>query len=159
MKRFSNHLIICFLGCVHIVYAQSGQLAVPRVNMMPNQPTPYNVRDWKQVAMRYDSFVYDVQKTGQYLPLTFINPAGVNYPQRPSFRMHTYVGTNSPFGNEAINVLPSLVGASLVGIDKSNQFRQELGADGAGFFTIKTMVKISISTRLPLPAAMTGGTT
>jgi hypothetical protein len=122
MKRFSNHLIICFLGCVQIVYAQSGQLAVPRVDLMPNQPTPYNVRDWKQVAMRYDSFVYDVQKTGQYLPLTFINPAGVNYPQRPSFRMHTYVGTNSPFGNEAINVLPSLVGASLVGIDKSNQF-------------------------------------
>lgn len=122
MKRFYNHIVICFLGCIQVAFGQAGQLAVPRVDMMPNQPTPYNVRDWKQVAMRYDSFVYDVQKTGQYLPLTFINPAGVNYPQRPSFRMHTYVGTNSPFGNEAINVLPSLVGASLVGIDKSNQF-------------------------------------
>ncbi len=89
---------------------------------MPNQPAPYNVRDWRQVALRYDSFVYDLQKTGQYLPLSFINPAGVNYPQNQGFRLHTYVGTNSPFGNEAINVLPSLVGASLAGADKSNQF-------------------------------------
>ena len=32
---------------------------------MPNQPAPYNVRNWKQVALQYDSFVYDLQKTGQ----------------------------------------------------------------------------------------------
>lgn len=90
--------------------------------MMPNQPVPYNVRDWKQVAENYDAFVFDLNKNGEYLPLSHLNPAGVNYPQMESFRLHTYVGTNSPFGNEAINVLPTLVGSSLVGIDKSNQF-------------------------------------
>ncbi|MBP6828399.1 MAG: laminin G, partial [Saprospiraceae bacterium] len=119
-----RHLYCCLALCcsVHILSGQTGQIAVPRVDLMPNQPAPYNVRDWRQVAQRYDSFVYDVQKTGQYLPLSFINPAGVNYPQNQGFRLHTYVGTNSPFGNEAINVLPSLVGASLVGADKSAQF-------------------------------------
>ena len=122
MYRISTITAISFLICTSTGMAQPGQIAVPRVDMMPNQPTPYNVREWKQVAMRYDSFVYDIHKTGQYLPLTFINPAGLNYPERPSFRTHTYVGTNSPFGNEAINVLPSLVGATLVGIDKSDQF-------------------------------------
>jgi hypothetical protein len=89
---------------------------------MPNQPVPYNVRDWKQVALRYDTFVYDVNRSGQYLPLTFIQANGFNYPERPSFRQHTYVGTNAPFGNEAINVMPSLIGATLAGIDNSNQF-------------------------------------
>lgn len=59
---------------------------------------------------------------GQYLPLSYLKPAGVNYPQNPAFGLHTYIGTSSPFGNEAINVLPSLVGATLVGADKRSQF-------------------------------------
>ena len=82
---------------------QTGQIAIPRIDLMPNQPAPFNVRDWRQVALQYDSFVYNVQKTGQYLPLSFLGNGGVNYPQNPTFRLHTYVGTNSPFGNEAIN--------------------------------------------------------
>lgn len=104
--------------------AQPGQIALPRVEQMPSQPAPYLLRDWRQVAQRYDSFVYDVKKTGQYLPLSALGGAGVNYPQNSAFRLHTYVGTNSPLGNEAINVLPSLVGATLVGADKRNQFGQ-----------------------------------
>lgn len=105
-----------------LLSAQTGQVNVPRVDLMPNQPAPYNVRDWKQVALRYDSFVYDLNKTGQYLPLVSLIPAGINYPQNPSYRLHTYVGTNSPNNNESINVLPSLVGATLAGVDKTNQF-------------------------------------
>lgn len=90
--------------------------------MMPNQPAPYNVRDWKQVALNYDAYIYDINKTGQYLPLCYLLPSGINYPQNENFGLHSYVGTFSPFGNEAINVLPSLVGASLVGVDKSDHY-------------------------------------
>lgn len=104
--------------------AQVPQISIPRVDLMPNEPAPYNVRDWQEVAMKYDSFVYDFGKTGQYLPLVYLQNNGINYPQNPAFGLHTYVGTNSPLGNEAINVLPSLVGATLVGADKSNQFGQ-----------------------------------
>lgn len=114
-------LILCvFYG--GFAWAQPGQLSIQRVDMMPAQPTPYNMRNWEQVAQRYDSLVYDVTRSGQYLPLSFLSPAGINYPEYPAFRLHTYVGTNAPFGNEAINVLPSLVGASLVGIDKRSQY-------------------------------------
>lgn len=120
MHRYKLFFLILFF--INSAIAQSGQIAIPRVDMMPNQPSPYDMRDWKTAAFNYDSFVYDINLTGQYLPLTTIIPAGVNYPQNQSFRQHTYVGTNSPLGNESINVLPSLVGASLVGIDKSNQF-------------------------------------
>lgn len=114
--------VMLLLGAAGLLPGQAGQIAVPRIEQMPNQPAPYNVRDWRQVALQYDSFVYDLQKTGQYLPLSSLGAAGVNYPENPIFRLHTYVGTNSPMGNEAINVLPSLVGASLVGVDKTNQF-------------------------------------
>lgn len=101
---------------------------------MPNQPSPYNMRDWRAVALAYDAFVYNLQSTGEYLPLCHINPAGVNYPQRESFRLHTYVGTNSPFGNEAINVLPSLVGATLVGVDKRYQYGRNWALMAQDFF-------------------------
>ncbi len=134
MQHSANTIVLFFFLAACISQAQPGQITVPRVELMPNQPSPYNVRDWKQVAMRYDSFVYDVQKTGQYLPLTTIVPSGVNYPQRPTFRTHTYVGTFSPLNSEAINVLPSLIGATLVGIDKSNQFNRNWVLMSQDFF-------------------------
>ena len=118
-------LILCLCG-PDLVYVngQTGQLSVPRIELMPAMPSPYNQRDWKQVARQYDSLIYDVSKTGLYLPLVSIGASGINYPQQKTIKLHTYVGTNSPSGSEAINVLPSLVGATLVGIDKSNQFGQ-----------------------------------
>ncbi len=115
-------MITCGLLLSRCMIAQQGQLSVPRIAKMPDQPSPYLMRDWKKVSMKYDSFVYDLSKSGQHLPFTTIQPKGINYPQNPTFRIHTYVGTNSPAGNEAINVLPSLVGASLLGIDKTAQF-------------------------------------
>src|SRR5215213_8204348 len=115
--------LFCIISLLSLFsQAQTGQINIPRVEQMPNQPAPYNVRNWRQVALQYDSFVYDLQKTGQYLPLSFINPAGINYPQNPAFRLHTYVGTNFPFANEAITAMPSLVGATLAGADKTNQY-------------------------------------
>jgi hypothetical protein len=89
---------------------------------MPNEPSPYVMRDWNDVALGYDSFVYDINRTGLYLPLVFIRLQGINYPTRPSFGLDTYVGTFSNNNGEAINVLPSLVGATLAGIDKTDQF-------------------------------------
>lgn len=104
--------------------AQVPQINIPRVGLMPNEPAPYNVRDWREVALRYDSFVYDATKSGQYLPLVSLQANGFNYPQNPAFRLRTYVGTNSPNNSEAINVLPSLVGATLAGADKTGQYGQ-----------------------------------
>ncbi len=121
-----SFIVFISLNCLtqNSLRGQSGQVTVPRIERMSNLPTPYNLRNWKQVARQYDSFVYDVTKTGQYLPFVSIGASGVNYPQNKIIKLHTYVGTNSPSGSEAINVLPSLVGASLVGNDKSNQYGQ-----------------------------------
>ena len=134
MKQLYVLLFLYIMFNATSAWAQPGQIALPRVEQMPNQPAPYNVRDWKVVAQRYDSLVYDLQRAGQYLPLSYLIPAGVNYPEMGSFGLHTYVGTNSPFGNEAINVLPSLVGATLAGIDKRNQYGRDWVAMAQDFF-------------------------
>ncbi|MEO6132124.1 MAG: laminin G, partial [Saprospiraceae bacterium] len=116
-------IISCLLiGGITILPAQVSQITIQRIELMPNEPSPYSMRDWKKVAISYDSFVYDINKTGQYLPLVFTRPQGTNYPQNPSFGLDSYVGTNSNNNGEAVNVLPSLVGATLVGVDKTNQY-------------------------------------
>ena len=114
--------------------AQPSQVPVARVEKMPNLPAPYVMRDWKAVALRYDSLVYNRLVSGQYLPLVQVQGNGYNYAQRPNYSLHTYVGTKNPSGAEAINALPSLVGASLVGIDKSAQFGQNWVLMSQDFF-------------------------
>lgn len=99
----------------------SQQLNINRIEMMPNKPDPFLMRNWKQAATGYDSFVFNYNAQGQYLPLIWDNSNTVNYPGHNSFGLHTVVGTTSPQSAEAINCLPAVIGATLVGIDKSNQ--------------------------------------
>ncbi|MEZ4747254.1 MAG: LamG-like jellyroll fold domain-containing protein [Calditrichia bacterium] len=100
------------------------QIAIPRIEQMPNLPQPYQMRNWKQVALGFDSLAFKLTASGQYLPLIFRQINTVNYPNHDSFGIHSYVGTNSPNSGEAITGLPAVVGASLVGINKKNQNSQ-----------------------------------
>jgi len=111
--------ISIFFFLINLVSGQ--QISIPRVESMPNIPQPYEMRDWKNVTMGYDSLVFNLDLTGTYLPLIWINNSTVNYPEHSSFGLHTAVGTNNPGNGEGINILPAVVGASLIGIDKSNQ--------------------------------------
>lgn len=115
-----KHKVIAALICLSsLLFSQ--QISIARVEQMPNLPQPYRMRNWKQVAMGYDSLVFDLNKTGEYLPLIWINNNTINYPDHASFGLHTVVGTPYPSSAEAINVLPAVIGASLVGVDKSDQ--------------------------------------
>jgi hypothetical protein len=88
---------------------------------MPDIPQPYEMRDWKSVAQNYDSLVFNLDAEGQYLPLASVFANTTNYPNHDALAIQTYIGTNSPPGKEAINILPAVIGATLSGIDKSNQ--------------------------------------
>jgi hypothetical protein len=98
----------------------SQQVMINRIESMPNKPFPYVMRDWKKVARGYDSLVFNMNASGQYLPLASLYSNTVNYPGQQSFRLPSYVGSGGT-GGEGVNCLPAIVGASLVGIDKSNQ--------------------------------------
>ena len=125
MVKIFTYLLIGVLSSLACsITGQPGQIPFDRVEMMPNMPSPYNMRDWRDVAVKFDSFVFDSTKTGTYLPLISLVDQGISYPGNRTFGLHTYVGTNNPNGGEGINVLPALVGASLAGIDKSNHLGQ-----------------------------------
>ncbi|MFA4839576.1 MAG: hypothetical protein WC703_08885 [Candidatus Neomarinimicrobiota bacterium] len=118
-RKFFRFLVL-FMGIV-MARGYSQQISISRVEQMPNLPSPYLMRDWKQVAQGYDNLVFDLTRTGQYLPLVWINTNTINYPSHSSFGLHTVVGTPYPSKAEAINILPAVVGASLAGVDKSDQ--------------------------------------
>ncbi len=121
-KSFKIILLLLCLFLAKWMAAQNGQINIPRIMSMPDQPAPYNMRNWKQVAMKYDSFIYDKNKSGQYLPLVNYTANGINYPNQKQIRLHTYAGTKSTQNSEGINVLPSLVGAALSGQDIRNMY-------------------------------------
>ncbi|MCL6099457.1 MAG: laminin G [Bacteroidetes bacterium] len=120
-----NKKIILFLLVALILFSGTAvnaqQINITTIETMPNMPTHYLMRDWKKVAAGYDSLVFNSNLNGQFLPLIFDRDNTVNYPGQKSFGIQSYVGTNSPRQGEAINVLQAVVGARLVGIDKSNQ--------------------------------------
>lgn len=92
---------------------------ISRVQLMPNLPTPYTMRNWSQVAKDYDAFIFDFNKTGTHLPLISWNTLQPNGFNRDSFSIPSYVGR--PPADEAINCIAAVISASLVGINKSNQ--------------------------------------
>jgi hypothetical protein len=99
------------------------QLSLSRVDQMPNLPEPLHIIDWHQKAIDYDAFVFDFSKTGPYLPLIWTDTSQVNYPI-DGFGMPSYVGRDgqsSGTAHESINTMGAVLGATLAGIDKSDQ--------------------------------------
>lgn len=123
MIKTISSLIFCLFAALHFALAQTGQIDITRVSLMPNMPSPYVMRDWKNVAVKYDSLIFNLNAAGQYLPVMHLKSSGVNYPSLQPILLDSYVGINNRGSEaEAINIIPAVVGASLVGIDKTNQF-------------------------------------
>jgi len=120
-------------------FAQTGQLNINRISQMPDLPSPLVIRNWDAVTINYDNFVFDMQKTGQYLPLSRLGTQGqFNYPDNIPIFLDSYVGANGHLNQaEAINIMPAIVGASLVGVDKSNQNGINWVAKTKDFFNSK----------------------
>lgn len=109
-------MLICLIFSIYAVWAQQADLY--QINKMPDKPEPYLMRNWKAVAMGFDSLVFNMSLTGVYLPLIWVDGGGINYPAHQRFGIPSYVGSS---GAEAITVLPAVIGATLCGIDKSSQ--------------------------------------
>ena len=107
--------------------APAGQIAIPRIEQMPNQPKPYAMKDWRQTALDFDRLVYDFSAQGDYWPLIWADPNKRNFDQS-TFGIYTAIGDvregpqqHNGEAHEALAVLGSILGATLTGIDKSNQ--------------------------------------
>src|SRR5438105_1470335 len=102
--------------------APTTQLTIDRVELMPNQPAPFKLKDFKSLASGYDKLVFNFDAKGDYLPVIWWDDSKVNMPMR-GFGMYSYVGKNQTPGgtdHEAIKTLGALLGATVAGIDKSS---------------------------------------
>lgn len=137
MIRYLLILQLCIFSLQS--FSQQGQLSISRIDLMPDSPLPLLIRDWKTVAHDYDSFVFNTNKTGQYLPLSRLGtPGQFNYTDNTPIFLDSYVGAADHANQaEAINIMPAIVGASLSGIDKSNQNGANWVAKTKDFFNLK----------------------
>ena len=116
-----------FLACTQPEPIVINQVAIKRVEGMPNQPTPYKMLDWKEKTINFDRYVFDHNAKGEYLPLIWIDSAKRNVDQN-TFGLFTVIGdlrqgpgiNNGEF-HEALASLGAVMGAGLVGIDKTDQ--------------------------------------
>jgi len=107
MKKFLPVFFLIASGLT--LRAQTGQININRVDQMPDLPSPYEMRDWKDVARKYDDLVYST--------LVKTKSTSINYPGLQPILLESYIGGNDNAA-EAINIIPSIVGATLVGKDK-----------------------------------------
>jgi len=137
MIRLKLILLLCLFTMQ--VFPQQGQLSISRIDQMPDSPLPLLIRDWKKVARDYDSLVFDLNKTGSHLPLSRLGtPGQFNYAGNTPLFLDSYVGADDHLNQaEAINIIPAIVGASLTGIDKSNQNGMNWVAMAKDFFNLK----------------------
>ena len=92
---------------------------------MPDMPSNYEMIDWKRKALDYDAYVFDWNRTEEPGSLIWLDKTQKNFPQN-TFGLYTTVkdsrqGPLNPFSHEAINTIAAVLGAGLVGIDKTNQ--------------------------------------
>jgi hypothetical protein len=93
---------------------------------MPNLPEPYKMLDWHEKAMAFDKVVYDFTLEGDFQPFIWMDDSKHNIPQQ-TYGLFTVIGDvrQGPGRNaeyhEALCSLGSLMGAGLVGIDKTKQ--------------------------------------
>jgi hypothetical protein len=105
---------------------QTTQVVIDRIALMPDQPEPYKMTDWNEKAHHFDQYVFNLALKEAYQPFIWIDSSQRNFRQN-TFGMYTVIGDirQGPKGSkefhEALCTMGSILGAGLVGIDKTNQ--------------------------------------
>ena len=92
---FKKLLPLYFILC-GVISVAAQQIEIPRINLIRPKPTPFLIRDWKQVTLDYDNYVFDTNKTGTNLPLTNINMAAGIQLQLRATHPHGYLCGDKP---------------------------------------------------------------
>lgn len=120
-KLTSLVMLLMMFPCA-VLSAPTTQLSIERVDLMPNRPEPFKLKDFKAVARGYDKLVFDFDAKGEHLPLIWWDDTKINLPIR-TFGLPSYVGGNQKRGgedHEAITTIGAVLGATVAGIDKSS---------------------------------------
>jgi hypothetical protein len=69
------------------------QKPIAQVVDMPRMPTPYQWKDWRDTALKFDQIAFDFERNGDYLPLIWWDKTHTNM-DRDGFGLYSYVGDN-----------------------------------------------------------------
>lgn len=143
--------------------AQVKQINISRVDAMADLPQPLQIIDWKAMALKFDRTVYDFNAKGKYWPMVWMDSTGKNF-KEPTLGMYTAVGDvrqglqhNKGMFHEALANMGAVLGATLVGLDKSKQ--QGLNYVGMlrNYFNKDTGWDIMMNNTAPEVALLGGG--
>lgn len=139
------------------------QKTIARVAKMPNLPKPFKIIDFNQLAKAYDKKVYDKNQTGKYWPLIWKDNSRKNIDQE-TYGIYTAMGdvrqgTENYKGifHESLASMGSVLGASLVGVDKSNQNGENYAGMLKNYFNSETKWNIMMNNTCPEVAQLGGG--
>lgn len=144
-------------------YALGGsvpQKSIPYLDSnVPNMPSNYVMKNWYTTARGFDSFVFNFTQSGTYLPVAAWDVTHYNMAST-TFKMPSYI-TGSPYngmpadgGQEALAAMASVLGGSLVDIDKSNQ--SGVGYNNVNFVQMVQTFRNSEGIILNNPTAVSG---
>ena len=83
------------------------QETIDRVELMPNRPMPFKLKDFKATARGLDKLLFDFDARGQYLPVIWWDDSKINTPMR-GFGFPSFVGRpdqSSGMGHESITTM------------------------------------------------------
>ncbi|MGZ0017633.1 hypothetical protein [Yeosuana sp. AK3] len=139
------------------------QFQLDRVNSMPHLPKPFKIIDFKNLAKGFDSLVFDDTQTGEYWPLIWKDDSRKNFDQE-TFGIYTAMGDlrqganhNNGIFHESLATIGSVLGATLMGIDKSNQNGENYVSMLTNYFNSDTNWNIVMNNTCPEVALLGGG--
>lgn len=139
------------------------QLQLNRVDSMPNLPKPFKILDFNKIAKDYDKLVYDPNQKGAYWPLIWKDNSRKNVDQE-TFGIYTAMGDARQglehydgIFHESLASIGSVLGSSLVGIDKSKQNGENYVGMLKNYFNSETKWDIMMNNTCPEVAQLGGG--
>lgn len=139
------------------------QESIKRVEGMPNLPKPFKILDFNQLAKDYDTKVFDPNQTGKYWPLVWKDNSKKNF-DKETFGIYTAMGdvrqgveNHQGIFHESLATIGSVLGASMVGIDKSNQRGENYVEMLKNYFNSETKWNIIMNNTCPEVAQLGGG--
>lgn len=142
--------------------AQVAQKPIPRVDQMADMPKPYGIIDYNKMAKDFDATVFDFNAKGKFWPMVWIDKSQKNFPQ-DVVGMYTAVGdvrqgeNNKGMFHEALASMGATLGASLVGIDKTNSGGRNYVAMLKNYYNTETGWDIMMNNTCPEVALLGGG--
>ena len=163
-----NNLIIAlacsyFVSCKPVDTIPVPQQNLQRIDSMADLPQPLQIIDYRKLALQFDSTVYDFNATGEYWPLVWIDSSQKNFPQNV-VGLYTAIGDvrqgpshNNGMFHEALATMGATLGATLVGIDKSNSQKRNYVGMLKNYFNRETGWDIMMNNTCPEVAMLGGG--